>query len=368
MTSDASASVALAFRSATADDLPPILTTVQAAFPVWPPFEVPVSPLDHLRWKMELPPGVPSTHVVGTVEGEPVAFALRWGWRVIAGGQERLANASADLAIRPEHQGQGYGVQLSTRALEAARAHSAFGFGPPSRNVRVPRIYQNVNPEQASHPVRIWTRPFTPRGFVAAHLQGGGPRHLLSSLARWAGTPRSLLAAPGDPGGDIRIEELDRFDARTDALWKAAKAGFDFAVIRDADYLNWRYRDPAGGETLVLSAVDRSEEHVLGFVVLKRTRDWANVVDLLIHPDHPEVASELLLAGLERLRAAGCRGVNCWLPPGHPNEAALRATRFLEMGRGTAVSFWAIGDESSLEALKAPSPRLHITVGDFDFV
>ena len=53
-----------AFRRATVEDAPAILAVIEAAFDSWPSFEIPVSRLEHLQWKMQPPVDIEPGHTL----------------------------------------------------------------------------------------------------------------------------------------------------------------------------------------------------------------------------------------------------------------------------------------------------------------
>jgi hypothetical protein len=64
----------------------------------------------------------------------------------------------------------------------------------------------------------------------------------------------------------LRLEALERFDARFDALWERAKPHLGIAVRRNAEYLNWRYVAMPTHRHERLAAVTPTGE-VAGYVV-----------------------------------------------------------------------------------------------------
>lgn len=352
------------FRLATTADVPEMLGLFEAAFGEWPAADLSVSPLEHLKWKMELAPGVPATHPVGLIDGWIVAAVLRWGAPAKLGDRECFTNTGADLAVHPDFQGRGFGGPLAKYGAASAMEHSDFGFGTPSRNARVPRIYENLEYEQGMHALSVWVRAFDLRTLAGSHFRGGFVRNPVKAIGRVA----RAYARSGSPSSSARtrIEELDSFDERVDRLWAAARGSFDFAIVRSSDYLNWRYCDARGGKSSVIAALEGDE--MVGYAVFKQTGDSGTVVDLLVHPDQIDVAAALLDAGSRRLRNVGCRALTCWLPPGHPYERALSAARFVDTGGRTPLQFWDPRSSNVLEPLEVPEPRIHCTLGDFDWV
>ena len=350
------------FRLATAEDAPEILRVMEAAFERWPSPEISVPAVEHLRWKMALAPGVPATHAVGLLDGRIVAAVLRWGAPVKVGALQGLANGGADLAIDPDYQGRRIGKPLADHGLSLAKQHSQIGFGTPSTNARVPRIYAHGNYVTEPHLLAGWERAFNVRALAGLHLQPGvvrNPARRIRQVSRAYMRRRASL-----PDG-VRIEEISRFDERADRLWEAAEPGFDFSVVRSAAFLNWRYAEPAAGDATILAAIEGDE--MLGYAVFKRRDDWGQVVDVLVHPDRVNVLTHVLEEASRRLRDAGCDGAVCWLPPGHPYERTLVAARYLDTLSRTTLSMWDLGESGALKELEGKY-RFHCTLGDFDWV
>ena len=78
-----------------------------------------------------------------------------------------------------------------------------------------------------------------------------------------------------------------------------------------------------------------------------------------------------MAAGCARMRDLGCRAITAWLTPDHPEEVALRAAGFEDIGRPVSLEFDAPPghepDPAVLERFAAPELRVHATMGDFDF-
>ena len=68
------------------------------------------------------------------------------------------------------------------------------------------------------------------------------------------------------------------------------------------------------------------------------------------------------------MRDQGILSISAWFSPGHPDEPALRATGFVEVGT-QQVNFGApeFGVRAASAILGDPATRHHITMSDFDF-
>ena len=208
-------------------------------------------------------------------------------------------------------------------------------------------------------------------------IHAAGHRGATGTLRRWAqgAALHALLAARRvlrpplgvDNASGVEVRAASAIDARFDGLWQQAAPGFDFALVRDAAYLRWRYLDPRGGEFTLLAAEHGGE--LLGYLAFALYEERCRIADLLVRPDRVDVAAALVGEALERAREAGAAAVACWLPAGHPYTAALRGQGFFDSRRDTGLNYQPIRmDPAELDVLREAAARLHITQGDMDIV
>lgn len=250
------------FRDATVEDALAMLEVIGAAFARWPPVDVGVPPIEHLRWKMSPPGDIPLHHVIVFVEGRPAAAQLRWVCRLQVGANDYIGDTPADLAVHPAFQGQGFSRLIKERDHARLVAGKAPGFDMLSN---APQVRHMNEPDLITRQMTTWFHPFRLRSYASAHYRHGGLPGLAGAvrrrLARRAATPR-------DP---VRIEVLERFDERTDDLWEAARRSFDVLTFRDADYLNWRFARPLAGPVTILGLTEGARVHAYA-VVRRRVR------------------------------------------------------------------------------------------------
>jgi GNAT superfamily N-acetyltransferase len=354
----------LQIRQATAADLLEMARVITSSFSPWPSFDVPATALEHLTWKLG-PGGIDDIgkHLVVEIGGAIAASRLRWIGRARVGEQEYVTEMGADLAVDPDFQGRGIARQITAyrEASEEGRGH--VNFGTPTRHMQQLR---DPAEDRHFHPLLVWTRYLGIRSLLSEPPSRRAlPRFGLAALRRLAARVRG-----GAPSAEAaRVEPLERFDERTDELWHRARGQFEIASVRTASYLNWRHRDRRGGSTVALAIAEA--ERCLGYAVFKQTGQTANVVDLLVDPERPELVGALLDAGLEQMRAGGARTLRCWLPPEHQYQPALERSGFVKTG---AASFTfsdgqrLTGPPEGVERATDPESRFHVMLGDFDFV
>lgn len=344
---------------AAAEEILPIL---EAAFGRWPAIDAPRGALEHLQWKLAGPPGGPEhTHTIVREGDAVVAVEPHWlGWAHV-GSAVIPFDRGIDLAVHPLHQGRGVArLIFDDDGVRNPPLGDFIRWDTPSRDERVTHLEGDGH---LSRTMREWVHRSGPRPLLRAlrarHFRGAG-QSLRALLPR---RPAPRRASP------YQIADIAHFDQDTDDLWERARATFDIARVRDAAYLNWRYLDPRGGTAEVVGARTPTGA-LVGYVVLKRSAGIGQVVDLVFDPDAPDATTDLLAEAARRLRATHSDTVVCWLPIGHPAETSLAAAGF-DRGPDRVLQLqieW-LRIRTDLRALAVNvDTRLHVTMGDFDFV
>jgi len=345
------------------EDAPAILEVLEAAYDQWPPIAVEATALDHLRWKMAPPGDIPLHHALVEIDGRPRATQLRWVCWMQIGEHDYVGETGADLAVHPAARGQGLSRLIKERDHERLAAGQVAGFGMISN---APEVRHMNDPEMVSREITNWVRPFGLRPYLAVHYRRGGLGKLVRSLARFRGNRAPPTASARRTG---RIEVLQQFDERTDALWDSARRAFDVIAFRNAAYLNWRFAPRLSGPTKIFGWLDG--ERVLAYAVARATAGRGDLMDWLWEPGAEDVLPDLLDAVESHLRSVGAPHVTCWLPSGHRAEPALRAAGFAEVGTQEVLFGGRARPEAPIAALdicEDPARTLHMSMSDFDHV
>ncbi len=164
----------------------------------------------------------------GSVVGQYATMPVR----VQVAGRELCGSWGMDVMVAPERQRKGLGEVLFRTWDENVGASLGLGLSEASYRLFKKLQWPDVGP------VPCLVKPLTRR----AVRRPGWPmpvNRLLSAVS----LPFIRLVARSRPvEGDI--ERIRRFDDGFTALWNAIAGKFDFAVRRDAAYLNWKYCEP----------------------------------------------------------------------------------------------------------------------------
>ena len=316
-----------------------VLSVLEAAFPAWPNVEVAVDPVDHLRWKLSSHPVAMRHHLVAECDGRIVAARCLWGQRALAKGRELLLRQGIDTSVHPDYQGRGVMAEVRRFAPEAFVPAFDLHFGNQSVHPAMVALWEKEGQRRIGNRVEVFERPLHARD-----------------------------APPPAVAGDWSIASAGHFDERIDELWREACGGFDFIIVRDRAYLNWRYCDPRAGAFTVRLA--ERDGRILGYCVLRMLRGKGYIADLLVLPERMDVAGSLVRDAVAHFVRAGAPAVRCWTMSHHPYNTMLAGAGFsVRRRRKRELSYRLLGaSAASLAFLDEPATAFHFPIGDTDLV
>lgn len=329
----------------------------------WPAFPIPVPVLDHLRWRLGSPGVVPGATTVLELDGRIVAYDGSIGRDVWVQGSPRAGCIMVDSAVHPDFQGRGLSkLHLRHFLARWADVEQPVSLEEGSNN---PRLNQSsgLGSERmrVANTVEVLSRPLSP----SAIARRAFARPSTASLARAA---RSLLTPRrgSAPTADALVRTVDEFDERADTLWEHGRTAFDYCVVRDARYLNWRYRDPRAGSFRVRT-VEQAEE-LVGYSVLSAPGRAVRVIDLFVADGAHSALKALIEDAVSTARLEKASEVSILLPHVHPYRETLERFGFMPSMTVPNMGHRPRND-SLLDFLSTdPGARLHVAFGDSDHV
>jgi hypothetical protein len=367
----------------TADELAQIVELLRVAFnggPAW--FDLPVAPLDHLRWKIVDNPGA-ALAIVSEAESRIVGFAAQWLVPWLVQGKVRSASMGGDVALHPLFQGQGLTSLPMDEILRWLPSDFGFGFG--------------------SHPALLKRRA------KSGTREPGGPMETLIrvlSVGRFARhrapqrvrTSQTRIAIEGNNGdrmrawpvrslewqrrimgnrlryrpvkvdsGDWTLRTVGSFDERVGGLFNEVAKTFDLVQLRDQAFLNWRYADPRAGGFVIRIA--EQGDTLLGYAVTRTSTQQSDLADLLVVPGRPDVAYALIQDSVQQARDAGSFAMRGFMMRSHPHYDLLRRAGFVPVRSIVIPGYRArTMDKSELAFLDDPGARVHVMLGDSDHI
>ncbi|HVN29771.1 MAG TPA: hypothetical protein VMT64_14845, partial [Candidatus Binataceae bacterium] len=193
---------------------------------------------------------------------------------------------------------------------------------------------------------------------------------LLGSLGAGAGAMARAVAAPlrrrRNPGG--AVVRLEAFDERADALWERARPIDKAIVVRDREYLNWRYcaRPDATYSIFGVEGAAGLDGFTVARVADNLGMRWGYLVDFLAAEPSGEVFSSLIDAAVEDFRRRGVAVVSCYTTDAKIRRNLMRHGFFPSPQRhDNRFGFHLKGRRTDLQPF-TDIKRWYVTIGDSD--
>jgi hypothetical protein len=286
------------------------------------------------------------TTIVGQYATMPV------GLRVA--GQDVRGSWGMDVMVAPERQRQGLGEILFRTWDRNVGAALGLGLSASSH-----RLFQKLRWPEVG-PLPCFVKPLTRRA-----LRRPNWPLLLNRIVSAVTLPLVLIVARPRPlSAEVRM--IQRFDDSFTALWESVAPKLDFAVRRDAAYLNWKY--VTAPHVRYSIAALRREDRNVGYAVYRHLHEPRGrvtlLVDFLTDPDD-EQGFETLLRWVDReARQADSDKIRTYAMHAHFRKGLRRAGYFPVK---STIEF--VAKVNAIEL--APSfyentDRWHVTLGDSD--
>ncbi|MEI6667376.1 MAG: GNAT family N-acetyltransferase [Acidobacteriota bacterium] len=236
-------------------------------------FGTDASEANRLRWEWQY------TRNPNNPDAGPLIWVAREGPTVVGqyatmpvrlqvSGHEIDASWGMDVMIAPERQRQGLGDALFRWWDQHGEASLGLGLSDSSYRLFQKLRWPNVGP------VACLVKPLTRRA-----LRRPNWPMALNRLVSAVTLPFIHVIARARP---LRadIEPVRRFSEDFTLLWKRLAGRFDFAVKRDAAYLNWRFVDPP--HVRYSSVALRRGNELHGYAVYRHVQEPRGRVTLLV--------------------------------------------------------------------------------------
>ncbi|MBA3884820.1 MAG: GNAT family N-acetyltransferase [Acidobacteria bacterium] len=214
--------------------------------------------------------------IIGQYATMPVRLSVR--------NQELQGSWGMDVMVAPERQRQGLGEVLFRTWDRNVGASLGLGLSDSSYRLFQKLRWPNVGP------IPCFVKPLTRRA-----LRRPNWPQPLNRLVSAVTLPFIKVIARSRPlHAEVRL--VERFDDSFSALWAELEPRFEFAVRRDAAYLNWKYAS-APHVRYSIAALRRDEQN-RGYAVYRHLHEPRGrvtlLVDFLADPDDEEGVSTLL--------------------------------------------------------------------------
>jgi hypothetical protein len=322
------------------------------------------------QWQWEFKENPEGFQALVAVDGKKIVAHLgALNRRIKIAELETRASLEVDGMTHPEYGRKGIFVALGKRLIfDSQRDELGLVYGFPNENAlhghRKLDCIELFNLHVMIKPInfqRISKRMFSNK--------------LLVFLANFAGKLTFRLfyrQKRSRMEDDIDIRTITEFDSRFNDFWTKAKSAHNVILVRDRDYLNWRYvRYPE--ERYHILIAEKNDEILAWVVVRVLDRyglDNGAIVDMLALPNHEDTIHALLLKAVDDLQRKGVDLIACSIPKSSTYNRILRKCGFITCPKSLNPKeepFIIYPLSKNLDSIKNPS-SWYITWGDTDVI
>jgi GNAT superfamily N-acetyltransferase len=274
--------------------------------------------------------------------------------QVSVGGRQIQGSWGMDVMVAPERQRQGLGEVLFRTWDRNVGASLGLGLSESSY-----KLFQKLRWPDLG-PLPCFVKPLTRRALRRPNWPQSVNR-LVSAVT----LPFVMLVARTRP---LRAEvrSIHRFDDSFTALWEELASKFDFAVRRDAAYLNWKYVS-APHVRYSIAALRRDDRNI-GYAIYRHLHEPRGrvtlLVDFLTDPDD-DAGFQTLLHWIDReARAADSDKIRTFAMHAEFRRL-LRRTGYFQV-KSTVQFVAKINGIDVLPSFYDNTDRWHLTLGDSD--
>lgn len=267
---------------------------------------------DIWKWKYHNTPG--KFISIAEYDNQVVGHMALLPMRMKVGRETITGCMSVDLFVNPDFRRQGIFLSLTenlVRSSEEERVPLMFGFPTPlSYHGHLKRGHFHVGN------IRIYARPVDIRGYLQSHSPTSPNTSVgARSFSRVLNT--SLMALSKilwTECNDVEITRHRSFDNRFNRLWHRVSKRHEIIVVRDREYLEWRYSRRSDKEYVVFVA--ETDEDIAGYIIVAKEKHNGSyvgkILDILSERD--EVLQMLLQYGIEYLLQEEVGYIGVWAP------------------------------------------------------
>ncbi|MBM4237217.1 MAG: hypothetical protein FJ151_01890 [Euryarchaeota archaeon] len=339
----------------------------------WPAFDIPVSKIDHWRWKYaENPIGY---KLIGLVKDDRGVICHSAGvpMRIKVGRGTYLCTDGVDVCWDPARaRPERIFDAINEKQKLKAKYPIDFDYVFPVEDMR-DALMKEFGYVDLGLPLHSYLRVLDPGKFFEENAEGVLKR---SAYRAYVTTQNGLHASRRRSAKGIGLREADSIGPEMTDLFVKASEAFDIIVVRDQEHLNWRYRDERAGRFRILIA--EKEGKAIGYAVLKFEGKGGHgiccIADMLVLPGRPNVAASLVKGAVSFAEENDAISIYCGILKGHPYIRALE-------GAGFVRSRWrhkireptlAVSNRNGLPEIGAmlskKRMRIHMMLGDTDSV
>jgi len=299
-------------------------------------------------------------------------------------GEDTLMGSQAvDLVVHPDFRRQGIFLDLGRTLMEKAgkmNVDTTYGFpNTPAQaghlkygwfNVcQVPIMIKPINIDKV---VGLLKRHSIIRFLSKYKLSRDITANILNiALSTYTFFFRIFNPIGGNDNLNITLRTIESFDVRFDDFWKKVSKEYEIIVVRNKQYINWRYLEKPNAKYIILSAEKNNE--IMGYIILRirneKNLKFGYIADILGFHDSKMVLHSLILKALAHFKKENVDAIFCWMLNNLSGGIYYKTLRYNGFFPVSSIPLIARTNSSRIprKFLEEPS-KWYVTMGDSDHI
>lgn len=279
-------------------------------------------------------------------------------------GEVVVGAETGDTFTHPDYQRQGIFTKLFEVAGEIGiDRRMSFIYGAPNRN-SLPGYVGKLDYSQIPLKLHNMVKPLVPKQVLEKKLPFPALASLLSPFVQTLSWAMFKINAISAAQADIVVSEVSTFPDDIDDLWQRAIQNYDIMLVRNKEYLEWRY--VTNPDTYSIFVARDKKNYILGYLVIKIGFEddilLGYIADFLTLEHDDNIFKKLLIATLKTLYQRKISLVSTWVTKGSYYERILSRFGFIHRAEIPLICYKnELGSRVLSEAYK-----WHFVLGDTD--
>ena len=264
---------------------------------------------ERYRWLYEKNPNGPAQTFLAkdTATETIIGCGSVLPWNKCVNDRILKAGVPVDFFVKEGHRTAGAALAIQG-AVTAGSKPGGFEFLAACPNQKSFPIFQRIG-YQTVGDAREWVKPLRTETTVVKYVKVGplakaisfAIDHLMETVDRLRLQFRAR---------HFTSEITREADARFDRLWNSAKARYRVVEEKSAAFLNWRYTNCRKAQFQYFCLLDRSDQHLVGFVAFASDGQGGFIAGLFVEEPEPRVIEPLLLGFADHVRKEGWHSIS----------------------------------------------------------
>jgi predicted N-acetyltransferase YhbS len=317
--------------------------------------------LDEWIWEFKSSP-LGSLTMVAESSGHIVGSISYVFIRIKVGNEIFKGSIVCDAMVHPNFRRRGLWHTLSRSILEEAKKQGvSITYSFTSKVTYKHRLKGMI----AVCRVPILVKFFDTYGEIRRHVRSKFVARIFSTPANFVF--RVLYRVKKCPSiENLTLTEIREFDDRINTFWSNISKNLKIAVVRDKNYLNWRYFQRPHSHFRVLLA--EGHHNILGYIVFSVQRTFYGLVgyliDIMVLPERPDAMQLLVSTAIDELQKENSSLILCKMMKKSVCYNVIKESGFIGIS-GSHLTVRTTTSKISQASIEDPN-NWYLTFGDSD--